>query len=200
MLNKYKNTKKMMYGARKLMKMLMFIIITSCIVLTGCIFGGTYTREGNTATFMYSGDVLGTATVSGNTMIGELVDTSFTATRQNIENNNFAGVWTGTEPVNECAFGNTIWFKYPFEDYVLAEVYTKDANIASLGGYMTDITGNATVSGNRLSVEIDDESFSFTKSSSSQNPFIGTWIGTNDEGNAIEIIVGETAWAVRLFE
>jgi predicted small secreted protein len=44
-------------------------------------YSGTYTYSGNTATFIAEGNRGGTATVSGNTMTGMIIDLGFTVTK-----------------------------------------------------------------------------------------------------------------------
>jgi hypothetical protein len=45
-------------------------------------YSGNYTRSGNTASFYVSGVGVGTATVSGNTMTGNINGSGFTVTKQ----------------------------------------------------------------------------------------------------------------------
>ena len=176
------------------------IVITLVFTTTGCIFSGSYTRAGNTATF--SGDASGTANVSGNTITGTFDGIPFTATRANTSASPFAGAWSGTHsdgvPI-EVAVGNTTWVGAHPGIGTGGCIYVRDGNTATLGGHMLPQgIGSATLSGNTMTETFDGASFTATKVSVDSNPFVGTWTGVVD-GTPIEIVIGATTWAVRLF-
>ena len=71
-------------------------ISVMAVIIMGCPFSGTYTRNGNNATLFSYGERVGAATVSGNRMTGTLDGDSFTFTRSTMPPNPFAGTWTGS--------------------------------------------------------------------------------------------------------
>ena len=78
----FKNRMKMERAMTKKF-LLGMLVLTLAFTTMGCIFSGTYTHDGNTATFR--GDAGGTATVSGYTLTGISDGTRFSATRANTD-------------------------------------------------------------------------------------------------------------------
>ena len=78
----------------------------------------------------------------------------------------------------------------------VAGTYTREGNTAIfyIDGYDDDDNDNfiVTVSGNKLSVNLDGEQFTMTRINTSSNPFAGTWKGTDEDGDSVEIIFGDT--------
>ncbi|ULQ59421.1 hypothetical protein K7I13_13205 [Brucepastera parasyntrophica] len=189
----------------KLLRGIVMMAITG-FIMTSCIFTGTYTRNGNSATMMHDGKKAGTAAVSGNTLTGTFDGISFTAAKSNTGSIPFAGTWSGTwkgVPI-EVAVGSTIWVvSLPTETIgkpTASDTYTRNGNAAAVGGYMYETLGSATVSGNTLTGSVQGNSFTASKSNAGSNPFIGAWMGSADDGTEIEIVISDTAWAVLLKE
>jgi len=169
------------------------LVVTLAFTTMGCIFSGTYTHDGNTATFR--GDAGGTATVSGNTLMGISDGTRFSATRANTDSNPFAGTWVGVvegSPM-EVALGNGIWVASGFST-IANGIYTREGGsiriVESEGA-----SGSATVSGNTLAITFDGMRFALTRANTGSNPFVGAWTGIID-GSRVEIVLGNTIWAV----
>ena len=174
------------------------LIIISAFTMMGCLFSGTYTRNGNTATFI--GDLSGTATISGNTMSGNFDGSPFTATRANTNSNSFAGTWTGNMDGKSVEFilGNTVW------------AVSESGSSPYVGGFLegtggsvslinSEGTGTASASGNTLRGTFGGSSFTTTRVNSGSNPFAGTWT-TVIEGIPIELVIGNTVWLVAASE
>ena len=85
------------------------VIIVTAFTMVGCLFSGTYTRNGNTAAF--TGDLSGAATISGSILSGTFDGSPFTATRANTTSNSFAGTWLTVidEIPVEFVIGSTTW-------------------------------------------------------------------------------------------
>ena len=186
----------------------LLLLIVTALTMTGCLFSGTYTRNGNTATF--SGDLSGTATISGNNMSGTFDGSPFTAARADTMSNSFAGTWAGTMDGKSVEFiiGNTVWAvsvsgSSPNEGGFLENT----GNALSLIGINSG--GTASISGNRLAGTFGGSSFTtarantssnpFTRASTGSNPFIGTWLTVID-GVPVEFIIGNTTWLVGVRE
>ena len=79
--------------------------------------------------------------------------------------------------------------------------YTYRGNTATLT-YEGETVGTATVSRNTLTANGtyggDSLTVTATKvgSNTFSNPFVGTWIGTDGDGEAIEIIISDISWAL----
>jgi hypothetical protein len=72
-----------------------------------------------------------------------------------------------------------------------AGTYTRNGSTATI--YMDgEKNGTATVSGNTLSGSLDGQRFTATKVNTASNPFAGTWRGTDDDGDSMEIVFGNT--------
>jgi len=160
---------------------------------------GTYTRNGNTATFR--GDLSGSVTISGNTMSGTFDNTAFTATRVNTSANPYAGIWTVTEDgeTAEYMLGKTVWA-------------ISVSGEPSGGGFSEKVDGAllmivpgrqgravASVSGNKMKLVVGENEGFLTKASTSSNPFIGTW-ATTIEGISVEFVIGNDIWFAGLHE
>jgi len=52
--------------------------------------------------------------------------------------------------------------------------------------------GIATLSGNTLSGKVDGQQFTATRVNTDSNPFAGTWKGTDEDGDSVEIVFGDT--------
>jgi hypothetical protein len=145
------------------------------------------------------------ATVSGNTLSGIFDGQRFTATRVNTSSNPFAGTWKGTDEDGdsvEIVFGDTILMAYYTEDIDDIDEdnvgeYWYDGNEAEWE--IDDCYDEAVISGNRLRGTIYEYSFTAVKTNTSSNQFAGTWRG-RVEGIRFEIVIGETTWAVHIFE
>jgi hypothetical protein len=174
------------------------LVIVTAFTMMGCLYSGTYTRNGNTATFR--GDMKGTATISGNTMKGTFDGSAFNATRADTSSNSCAGTWTGSmngKPV-EFIIGNNVWAvsvsgSEPEEGGFLEndddEIYLEGINSE----------GSAKVSGNTLRGTFDGASFTTTKANTSSNPFMGTW-RTVIDGIRVEFVIGNSTWLVAVRE
>jgi len=179
------------------------IVVFAALVLSGCTFAGTYTRNGNNAVLYRDGKKDATASVSGNTLSVISDGQKYTATKANTGSNPFAGTWKGTDKDGdslEIVFGNKILMLYESDD-------KEDIDETNVGSY--EFEGNAaeleiddeyleaSISGNRM--KIKDIDLSFSKVNTGSNPFAGTWRGSSD-GIRFEIIMGENTWAIHFFE
>jgi len=75
--------------------------------------------------------------------------------------------------------------------FVAAGTYTHNGNNATLfqDGARS---GSATVSGNSLSGTLDGYRFSATRVNTASNPFAGTWRGTDEDGESVELVFGDS--------
>jgi len=75
--------------------------------------------------------------------------------------------------------------------FVAAGTYTRNGNNATLfqDGARS---GSATVSGNSLSGTLDGNRFSATRVNTASNPFAGTWRGTDEDGEPVELVFGDS--------
>ena len=75
--------------------------------------------------------------------------------------------------------------------FTAAGTYTRNGNNATLfqDGHRS---GSATVSGNNLSGTLDGHRFSATRVNTASNPFAGTWRGTDEDGESVELVFGDS--------
>jgi hypothetical protein len=180
--------------------------ILATAILTGCpLFAGTYTRSGNTATLYMDGEKNGSAAVSGNTLSGNLDGQQFTAARVNTGSNPFAGTWRGTDEDGdsvEIVFGSTILLAYYRDDpddidETNVGIYDFDGNEAEWE--IDDQYDEAAISGNRMKGTVYEIPFTAARVNTGSNPFAGTWRGSAGEIR-FEVVIGEGAWAFRIFD
>jgi len=75
--------------------------------------------------------------------------------------------------------------------FVAAGTCTRSGNNATLfqDGARS---GSATVSGNSLSGILDGHRFSARRVNTASNPFAGTWRGTDEDGESVELVFGDS--------
>jgi hypothetical protein len=186
------------------------------------LYRGTYTRNGNVATFTathywdggweaippeYSQQPT-TVTVSGNTMAGSFEGQPMTFTKESGSDpsNPFEGAWTGNiygEIIN-LTVTVSAWEATGFAK----GTYTRNGNTATLtpthewkDGWVELPSAERepatfTVSGNTMTGVFWGQSMAFAKegaSSDPSNPFVGTWTG-NIYGEIINLTVTASAW------
>jgi len=75
--------------------------------------------------------------------------------------------------------------------FTAAGTYTRNGNNATIfqDGQRS---GSATVSGNNLSGTLDGYRFTATRVNTASNPFAGTWRGTDEDGEPVELVFGDS--------
>jgi len=196
----------------KIQTLLLWVaLLSTCITMIGCsdIIGGTYTRDGKTASFFVDQENVGTATVEGKTITVSAVERTFTLTKTTVKGNKFTGVWVGNYADGtpfEVAIGNTVFSVNPYEDRAVFAKFVQNGDHASILVSDEEI-GHATIKGKTITATVDGDTYTATKKASlpsgscsmfQKNPFLGVW-GGNVEGGDVEVVIGDTVWGARLF-